>query len=266
MNKTSPKVLIGIPTYIKMKYCHKQFFNRLKELTYENKHFLIIDNTKNNDYIEDLKKEGLRVIKDKTKEKRNIKRLISSRNKIINHALENNYDYILFLDSDMIPPVNIIEQLLQSKKNIVSGLYLGYFTSSNTIKALPVAWKNLTLKEFEELKTKIKLPNTVKSHKDIRRHITKQEADSNKLIEVILPANGCMLVSKEVIKNKEIRYGLKPGPETIGQTGEDDYFIKKAKKYGFKAFCNTNAKCNHLIDKKYKKDEQGNYIHMSFNN
>lgn len=46
-----------------------------------------------------------------------------NRNELVKLALENSMDYILWLDTDMLYPVNIVEKLLGSDKDIIGVLY-----------------------------------------------------------------------------------------------------------------------------------------------
>ncbi len=50
------------------------------------------------------------------------------------------------LDSDVIPPKNIIQELLDCNKDLVSGLYYNYFISDGETKYLPVAWTEFNRK------------------------------------------------------------------------------------------------------------------------
>ena len=48
--------------------------------------------------------------------------IYSARNEICRQALKDNYDYVLWLDSDMVFPPETIAKLLADGKNIVTGL------------------------------------------------------------------------------------------------------------------------------------------------
>jgi len=258
------RVLVASPTYKGMKYCHNEFFKAIKNLTYPLYDILIIENSEDNEYFDELKKEkDIILIKDDTIEKNKMLRIISSRNKILDYALENNYDYVLVMDSDVIPPKNIIQELLKCNKDIVSGLYFNYFTvSGSQAKFLPVAWMPITKQEFESFRKKVTLPSSVKSHLDIRGHLTKQETESNELLKVLIPSAGCLLISRKVIENKTIRYGLLD-TSRFGDihTTDDIYLITKAREAGFDAYCYTKVKCEHLIKGKFRINAQGEYEH-----
>ena len=48
----------------------------------------------------------------------------SSRNKIVKKFLLRGYDYLLMLDDDVVPPVNVLD-LATYDKDIIGGLYFG---------------------------------------------------------------------------------------------------------------------------------------------
>lgn len=255
------KVLVASATFEKMAYCEKEFIKSIKELTYPNYDILIVDNSKNLDYSAHLKEfSGITVLHDNTQEEKSIDRLISSRNKIIDYALKNSYDYILMLDSDVLLPKNAIEELINTGKSLVSGIYYNYFNLDSKITLLPVAWIYFTEEEFSEIKEKYPDFNQFKTRFEVPRHMTKQEIESNKTYEVAMPSAGAMLIKKDVFS--KVKYGKYT--ESASKTGEDVYFIEKAKELGFAPYVNTKVKCSHLIAGKYKKDIEGNYIHQSF--
>jgi len=253
-----PKVLVAAPLFDGMKYCLKEFLERVRNLSYENYEILLVDNSRENDFYEDLKKEeGIIVLKDGTNEDLPVKRLVSNRNKILEYTLERNYDFVFMLDADVIPPQNAVKELLECNKDIVSGLYWNNFMSSSVMKWLPVAWMPITEKEFEEIKKQIKLPLHF-THKDMQRHMTQKEAESGKLFEVLHPSAGCMLLSRKVFE--QVRYGVPDGPANKS-VGDDIYFIKKARESEFKVYVDTKIKCEHIAGGKYKKDRAGNLLH-----
>ena len=258
---SNPKVLIGSPVYNKMEYCIKQFFDSIKNIEYDNYDILLIDNSEGYEFFNKLKQEEkIIVIKDDTKETENIQKVISSRNKILKYAFDNNYDYLLMMDCDVLPPKNILSELIKCNKDIVSGLYFNYFQRDGELMLLPIAWKTLTPEEFEDLKTKVNLPSDIQTNLDVRRHLFEEEVESNELLEVHFPSAGCMLISKKVLENETIKYGLEKISNNR-KTSDEIYFINRARELGFKIYCYTKLKCEHLAIQKYEKDNQGNLIH-----
>jgi len=254
-----PKILVATPTFDGMKYCINEFLDRIRSLTYPLYDILIVDNSRDDSFFIELKKEkGITVVKDNCTEERNVMRLISSRNKILEYAIENNYDYILMMDSDVIPPKNVIEELLSCKKDIVSGLYYNYFICDGGPKLMSVCWRSITPDEFEEMNRLSPFPPIIKSHLDVRRALFKEEAESNELFQVFLPSSGCMLVSRPVFE--KVKYGLLQ-LESNMMSSDDIYFIQKAREIGFEPYCYTKVKCDHLVFGKYVKDSSGSLKH-----
>jgi len=251
------KVLIGVATFNGMAYCEDEFYSRVSELGHD---VLVVDNSRGEEYSEKLREkfDWLNVIHDDTREEKSIFRLISSRNKILEYGVENGYSHILMLDSDVIPPKDIVEELLGCDKAIVSGIYYNYFNISGKIQYQPVAWAYFTKKEFAELKRLY--PDFVgsKNRNEMKRYLTEDEVNSGELMSVAVPSGGAMLIRREVFE------GVRYGKDTDKGTGEDIYFLERAKELGFEPYCFTKVKCEHLVKDKYKKDEKGNFLHSSF--
>lgn len=262
-NKPRARVLVASPTYGAMKYCFREFIDSLKAINYDKGCFdvLLMDNSKGEDFFNELKMEsGIIVLKDNTQEDRNVKRLISSRNKILDYALQNDYDYVLMMDSDVIPPKEILHSLIECGKDIVSGLYFGEFSISGKIKELPVAWKLFGEAEFEEMKRVGAVPEYAKRREDIRRHITDEEANSGALIEVFICSPGCMLLNRKVFE--KIRYCFLEREDGV-LYGDDIAFLESARKHGFKIWCSTKIKCEHLLKGKLKSRD-GETVHPMY--
>jgi hypothetical protein len=52
-----------------------------------------------------------------------IEKLAETHEAIRQHAINNHYDFLLHLESDVFPPVDVIERLLWTKKNIIGVPY-----------------------------------------------------------------------------------------------------------------------------------------------
>lgn len=252
----NPKILVGAPTYNIMEYCEKEFLESIKNFDYENYDILLVDNSNEEDYFNHLKEikdiKVLRVIEGEN----NLQKIVNSRNKILEYALKNNYDYVFMLDSDVICPREILKKLVKANKDIISGLYFGMFNVNGRLKKETVAYKILTEEEFKELKEKYNLPEYIKSRFDVKGHLTKEEIKNNKIIKVDFPCPGCMLIKKKVFE--KIKYFiLDTSKYNHIKTGDEIGFFMKVNKEGFECFCDTSLFCNHLIEGKFRIDEKG---------
>lgn len=246
-----PKVLVAGPTFDGMKYCHDKFIDRMKSLSYGNYDVLLVDNSEGNEFFKELKREpGIEAIRLKLDGISSLNKIVRSRNKILTHAAMNSYDYVLMMDVDVIPPVDIIERLLGHDKEIISGIYYNVFMVDRKKKICPVAWKGFSSEEYEEIKSKLSSEH-IKSREDLRRHLTPEEANGEELQEVIIPSCGCMLLSREAFG--KLRYGVLDVPDGFSTT-DDIYFSRKAREAGFKLYCDPRLQCEHLVGGKFKRD------------
>lgn len=252
------RVLVAAPIFSGMKYCLKEFLTGMRGLQYENKELLLIDNSSEDGFFDELRREeGITVLRDVSAEREPVKRLVRSRNRILDYALEKGFDFVFMMDSDVVAPTDAISDILDCEQDIVSGLYWNNFRSSGVVKWLPVAWMPITSEEFAIMKTKARFPEGF-THRDLQRHLTAKEAESGDLMEVLYPSAGCLLLSRRAFES--VRYGLVPAPQ--GTFVSDDIaFFKDAKEKGFKLYCDTSVSCAHLVEGKYRRDAAGNLIH-----
>jgi GT2 family glycosyltransferase len=246
------KVLIASPTYDGMEYCFKEFIEHIKSIDYDNFDILIIDNSRSKKFFRNIKDiPRIKVIHDDTNEEKNMYRLISSRNKIIDYALEKDYDYILMMDSDVIVPSNIIKRLMSHKKEVCSGLYFNYFNIKNELKYLPVCYRKLEEKYYPMYEKFFPDANM----KMFSRQMCLSEANSKELFEVSVPSSGCVLLSKKALSSGA-KYGLiKEFEEKFKGTTDDLKFFKELREFGFGIYCDTFVLCTHLTKEKYERNK-----------
>jgi len=120
---SSPKVLLGIVTYEGKDYVFDKFWKNIQSLTYDNFDVVVIDNTRTKKYYSKLKRRGVPVI--------HINRGANSRiaqakslNKIRDIMLKGDYEYFMSIESDLIPPIDIIQRLMTHNVDVVGCMYI----------------------------------------------------------------------------------------------------------------------------------------------
>ena len=224
-----PKVLLGGPVSDHHDYCYEEFLKAVKSLTYPNLDILFVDNSKNEDFYNKIKKD---LPTTRIEYNENVKvRLVESRNLAREKVLKEGYDYLFCLDQDVIPPNNIIEMLIELNKEITSGVYYNEFTKYNpttkTIekRKLPIAW--VLNREGNAL---------VPIREDIM--------NSGKVIKVRTIGTGCILIHRNVLEKIKFRY-------QNDKDGMDDvFFCTDAVNLGYEIFVDTKIKCEHLYEKR----------------
>jgi hypothetical protein len=121
-----PKILVATPTYEGKNYCLPQFIDNVANFTYPKSRydFMIFDNSaspKNAEYIN--KEFGVKCHWKDYAGMTIIEKLACTHEAIRVHAVNNHYDYILHLESDVFPPEDVLEQLLWTKKDMVGVPY-----------------------------------------------------------------------------------------------------------------------------------------------
>jgi GT2 family glycosyltransferase len=153
----------------------------------------------------------------------------ASRNLIVEHALEIGYDYIMWIDSDMILPKNTLTTLMSHDKDVVSGVYAYKLIGA----------ENAVTKRFKD------------KAKDIYEDIPLKEiTESKRLIEVDGVGFGCVLTKVDVF-----RHIKKPWFRYTPNMGEDIYFCRKAQKAGYQVYLDTSILCGHVGSVNYNIKE-----------
>ncbi|MBS3150483.1 hypothetical protein J4425_01600, partial [Candidatus Woesearchaeota archaeon] len=194
------RILIGCPTSNYKSYCLKEYLHGVRNLTHKYVDLVLVDNSKNSDYYNSVKE-----------------RIVSSRNKLKEYFLKNDYDYLLSLEQDVVPPKDVIERLMKHGKDICSGLYFKE-KDNELIPIMYVPYKN----EFAKL-------------------LKFEEIPENELIEVITSGLGCVLIKRKVLENVEFRY------EKNKEPWDDVWFCEDARQKGFKVYVDTSVRCKHFI-------------------
>ena len=147
------------------------------------------------------------------------------RNLIAHFGIVNGFDYVLFVDSDMILPRDTLVRLLDADKDIVSGIYIQR-KPGQRITEVHVGGKNVTDPKFFEGK---------------------------KFVEADSVGFGCVLVRTKVLR--EVGYPQFVYHDTLDFTqtvSEDADFCGKARARGYKVWVMTDLLYEHIASIKLK--------------
>ena len=150
--------------------------------------------------------------------------IYDSRNQLANIAIQEGFDRVLWLDSDIVFGPELLKQLsadMDAGAECVSALY---FSRRTPIK--PVAYKRCAL---------VNGTPTADSFLDYPR-------DSLFPVEAI--GMGAALMTTELLRQVRDRYGL-PFSPAMG-FGEDLSFCMRAREMGKAIFCDSRVRCGHV--------------------
>lgn len=159
--------------------------------------------------------------------------IYTSRNNLATMAIQSNYDYVFWMDSDMVFPQDALIRLMDTlKKNdldIISGLYFRRVPpySPTLFDKLEMRGNICSWSEFKEI--------------------------PEGLFEIGGCGFGCVLMSTEVFLSVQAKHGNMFAP--IANNGEDIAFCWRARDCGYKIWCDPSVICGHVgysvIDDKF---------------
>ena len=222
-----PKTLIFTITYSGKDYCLDEFIENAQKINYPNYKHIMIDNTADggvyyNKIKEKLEPLGIEVYRT---ERGNNSReaLARSQNFARDYALENNYDYMFSLESDIFPPHDIIQNLIGSGKRVITGLYF-------------IGTKNLKVPCI----TLLKFNNTLGAWGT--RLLAVDEFNAyirNGVKQVAAGGFGCCLIERAVFEKIEFYYDSRLSGHS------DVYFFNDCFRNKIYVYVDTDIVCEH---------------------
>lgn len=141
-----------------------------------------------------------------------------ARNLIVRYAQENKFDYIFWVDSDMILPKDALVRMMSHNKDIVAGCYTKKLLNGTTVVA---KYRNAETDEYTDLEIS-----------EIRK--------AKGIIRVDAFGFGCVLTKVDMFE--KIPY---PWFIYTMEMGEDVYFCRKAQNCGYDMWLDTDVICGH---------------------
>lgn len=220
------KILIGVVTHSKHKHCLDEFQLALEK---QNAAFdsLFVVNNGEGAYATLLRSRGLNAVECPTKASTRIEHIVNNRNHIRDYALKNDYDAVLFVDSDVILPEFALRALAMTPGDIVSGAYLNALGLGDKTVVAPVLFKDLGNGECQVY--------------------TYEGVAYPQILPIGAAGLGCTFAKRNVLEAVQFRT---MGNSTTG--GEDMAFYVDARAKGFKTVANTLVQCPHRV---YPKDD-----------
>ena len=227
------KVLIAAPVGGFKQYSVMDWFNWISTQTQPDCDVCVCVNGKDTSTIAQMFKDTtinekpIIVLELPQKELTTIQNITYSREMIRRYAVDNNYDYIFFLDTDTIPAHHYaIKRLMRPRLDCVSGLYF---------------YKN----------TKQPVIIDKDTHTNIRLDKCSEAVDKEELIEVWGFGFGCLLLSRKAFEKNAFDY------ELFGEERTDDFgYCHVLEQAGIKRWFDPFVICKHLVDPSLKPSSE----------
>lgn len=154
--------------------------------------------------------------------------IYDARNKLVAQAIDNKFDRIMWLDSDIVFDPDLMVRLsrnMDAGLEYVSGLYF-----KRQYPTEPVCFKTITQQqEGKELVTKA---------------LVYENYPKDQLFEVDATGFGAVMMTVDLANRVKEKYGLPFSPH-LG-LGEDMSFCWRAKQVGAKLWCDSRIKLKHI--------------------
>ena len=162
--------------------------------------------------------------------------IYDARNKLAKRAIEDGFDRVLWLDSDILFEPDLMIRMANHLDNgieYISGLYF-----KRQYPTEPVCFESVVQTQNDgEIITEI---NVYKNY------------PKDQLFEVDATGFGAVMMTVDLLKKVEDKYGLLFSPQ-LG-LGEDMSFCWRAKQIGAKLYCDSSIKLKHIGSIAYSEE------------
>ena len=158
--------------------------------------------------------------------------IYDSRNIISLYAIENKFDYVMWIDSDMVLPRDTIIKLLHDADKLDADMVTGLYVKRK-IPTSPVIYKELTEPVRQPDGT---LKKNIQPYFDFPRNVD--------AFPVAGCGLGCCLTSVSLLKDVWDHFG--PAFNPYPWAGEDISFCYRVNKLPSQIYCDRTIECGHV--------------------
>jgi len=153
-----------------------------------------------------------------------------SRNLLSLYAIENGFDQVMWLDSDMMFPPDILQRLESWHEDMVTGLYVKRHSPVE-----PVIYQELKEPERDD---------TGRLIGQIKPYPYGSAIQNGETFTVAGCGMGCCLTSVKLLKEVWDTFG--PAFTPFPWAGEDISFCYRVGRLGYKIWCDASVSCGHI--------------------
>lgn len=227
-----PRVLVGTPIYQDKDYCREAFVENIKRIDYpkDKMHWCLVDNSQKPAYSNKLKRlypgHVHRVPRgDNTRDA-----LRNAMNFLRLKMLDEGYDYLLIVESDLFPPKDVIPRLMRHGYPVVGLPYEIGFGERRRLCVFTIDQKDIGLGT---------------------RQLTKRESEefmNGGLHAVHGMGVGCVLIKRDIVERYPFWYSAADDDRMRGlpiRKHPDVYFYLDLHNDGVKVYCDSSVLVHH---------------------
>ena len=167
----------------------------------------------------------------------------TARNKIVQKALDGNYDYVLMVDNDVVLPKDALINLLDDPVDVC----LGYYAHRDTDNIYRGRTNVCRLKDpkhfnFPYHNYPLESEYTAEDLRELRE-------GGRKKVQIHGGGMGCAFIRTEVFRKMEYPWydWVNYADENRGMLSEDLFFCEKCKKANVPVYTDARVGCGHLL-------------------
>jgi len=210
------KTLIAVFPDDKHAHLFDKFTAQFKKLK-GNFDIIFVASKKNYQYLLQLEKTKFKLLKNHETSENELEQAVSNRNLLRDHALKEKYDYVLFLDSDILMQKDTLTRLLEKDKDIITAAYLNVLRYQEQQIVAPPFYKIVEGEYLSLLRPEV--------------------LEKPMMMELGAAALSCCMVKKEVLERLTFRKPFRALSESAS------FFEDALQKLGYKAWVDTDIKC-----------------------
>jgi hypothetical protein len=231
MKNTFPKILVSCPTAAAKNYTALEWMKNTQLFNYPNYDVVVFDNTDDNglntNYLNNLAIEnGIlnyeAIHYSNNKHDAIVERMCISHNLCREYAINNGYSHLLHLESDVICPIDALQNLFLANKQVIGGLYYRDSGSSRKLMAQTRIYRspqNIVSENFLPNEDVFFIDGSIKHNAHI--------------------GLGCVLINLNILKKIPFRFTKDISIHS------DSYFAEDCYRNNVKIFVDTNIICKH---------------------
>ncbi len=222
MSKT-PKILIASPQSDIKNYCFLDWYLNVKRISYPQARVdvFLADNSDTQDNCKMLESMGVKCKHIPKNGRGIIETMAECHQACVDYAIDNNYDYLLHLETDVFPSHDVLNNLMSLSKPIACGLY----------QIFDGAYREPMIRLIEDDNMGFMEAYAIAN--------AQGEYLNGKPLKVFSAGLGCALIHKSVLGKIKFKYieGQDQHPDT--------WFANDMRNIGIDIFCDTSTFCEH---------------------
>lgn len=219
-----PKILIAAPQHESKNYCFDEWSERVNNLTYPNYEVFLADNSPSKLNIKRIESKGFKCEHVPQNSKGLAYSIRDSHNKCKEYALDNDFDYMLHLETDIFPPYDVIERLLAHNRVVIGGTYDIFYGK-----------KRKSMIQLNE-----EYDKSVNNYRNVEFSMHLEPSFFDGSVQQVYHAGiGCMLIKNSVLEN--IKFRVEKGSDLF----PDTWFANDCFLYNIPIYVDTSIQCEH---------------------